>query len=49
VREVELLGSKERSGSESPPKAPAHASAPQGGGAFDDDIPFMPAEYRSVA
>jgi single-strand DNA-binding protein len=40
VREIELLGSKERSGSEAPPPpAPANA-VPQDKGEFDDDIPF---------
>ena len=42
VREVELLGSRERSGSEPAPKAPAPANAAPAGKAddFNDDIPF---------
>jgi single-strand DNA-binding protein len=41
VREVELLGSKERSGSASPTPAPANAVPQSDGAPFDDSgIPF---------
>lgn len=49
VREVELLGSKERSGSASPTPAPAVAAPATGGDPYSDEIPFSPYESRSLA
>jgi single-strand DNA-binding protein len=49
VREVELLGSKERSGSGTTPAPTPASAAPEGGDPYSDDIPFSPCEYGSLA